>query len=239
MKIVLVRHGQSLWNLENRFTGWTDVDLSEAGLNEARQAGMILRENDYSFDVAFTSYLKRAIRTLWISLHELDKMWIPVHKTWMLNERHYGALQGLNKTETAEQFGEEQVHLWRRSTDVKPPALDTNDPRYEADNPKYKDVAIPLTENLLDTERRVVKYWTEHILPQIKAGKKIIIVAHGNSLRALIKYLDDMPADGMANLNIPTGIPLVYELDNDLKATRHYYLGKEGPMPDGTIPKTV
>jgi len=229
MKIVLVRHGQSLWNLENRFTGWTDVDLSEAGLNEARQAGIILRENGYSFDVAFTSYLKRAIRTLWIALHELDGMWIPVHKTWMLNERHYGALQGLNKTETAEKFGEEQVQLWRRSTDVKPPALDNNDPRYEKDNPKYTDVAIPLTENLLDTERRVVQYWTEHILPQIKADKKIMIVAHGNSLRALVKYLDDMPADGMVSLNIPTGIPLVYELDHDLRPMRHYYLGKDGP----------
>ncbi|GGE56215.1 2,3-bisphosphoglycerate-dependent phosphoglycerate mutase [Pullulanibacillus camelliae] len=239
MKIVLIRHGQSLWNLENRFTGWTDVDLSEAGLKEARQAGIILRENGYRFDVAFTSYLKRAIRTLWIALHELDMMWIPVHKTWMLNERHYGALQGLNKAETAEKFGEEQVHLWRRSTNVKPPALDKNDPRYEADNPKYKDVDIPLTENLLDTEQRVVKYWTDHIVPQIEAGQKIIISAHGNSIRALIKYLDDIPADGIANLNIPTGVPLVYELDSSVRPIRHYYLGKEGPLPDGTIPKTL
>ncbi|GGH81066.1 2,3-bisphosphoglycerate-dependent phosphoglycerate mutase [Pullulanibacillus pueri] len=239
MKVVLIRHGQSLWNLENRFTGWTDVDLSNAGLEEARKAGIILRENGYSFDVAYTSLLKRAIRTLWIALHELDMMWIPVYKTWMLNERHYGALQGLNKAETAKKFGEEQVHLWRRSTQVRPPALDKNDPRYEASNPKYKGIDIPLTENLLDTEQRVVAYWTHHIEPQIKAGKRIIISAHGNTIRALIKYLDQVPADGIASLNIPTGIPLVYELDHDIKPNRHYYLGKDGFMPEGTIPKTL
>jgi 2,3-bisphosphoglycerate-dependent phosphoglycerate mutase len=239
MKVVLLRHGQSLWNLENRFTGWTDVDLSNAGLEEARQAGIILRKNGYVFDVAFTSFLKRAIRTLWIALHELDMMWIPVYKTWMLNERHYGALQGLNKAETAKKYGEEQVNLWRRSANVRPPALDKNDPRYEASNPKYKDIEIPLTENLLDTEQRVIKYWCEHIVPQIQEGKRIIISAHGNSIRSLVKYLDQISSDGIATLNIPTGVPLVYELDNDLKPIKHYYLGEEGPLPDGTIPKHI
>ncbi|WEG14673.1 2,3-diphosphoglycerate-dependent phosphoglycerate mutase [Pullulanibacillus sp. KACC 23026] len=239
MKVVLIRHGQSLWNLENRFTGWTDVDLSKQGLEEARQAGIILRENGYTLDVAFTSLLKRAIRTLWITLHELDRMWVPVHKTWMLNERHYGALQGLNKDETAQKYGVEQVQLWRRSADVRPPALDKNDPRYEAQSPKYKDIEVPLTENLLDTEKRVIHYWCHHIVPQLEDGKHIIISAHGNSIRALVKYLDDIPSDGIASLNIPTGVPLVYELDHDLKPIKHYYLGKDGPLPEGSISRHI
>lgn len=239
MKVVLIRHGQSLWNLENRFTGWTDVDLSDSGLEEARQAGIVLKKNGYIFDVAFTSVLKRAIRTLWIALHELDMMWIPVHKTWMLNERHYGALQGLNKDETAKKYGQEQVQKWRRSADVRPPALDQNDPRYEVSNPKYRGVEIPLTENLLDTEERVLDYWCHHIVPQLKEGKHLIISAHGNTIRALVKYLDQIPSDGIAKLNIPTGIPLVYELDKDLKPIKHYYLGTDGPLPEGTIPKHI
>lgn len=239
-KIVFIRHGQSIWNLENRFTGWTDVDLSEQGLHEARQAGIILRRNGFIFDEAHTSFLKRAIRTLWIVLHEMDLMWIPVHKSWMLNERHYGALQGLNKAETAAQFGEEQVHRWRRSVDVRPPALDVDDPRYEASHPMYqtlKQGQFPLTENLLDTEARVLRYWNEHIIPLLDEGKRLIISAHGNTLRALIKYLDEIPGDGIASLNIPTGTPLVYELDDHNRPSRHYYLGEDGPLEEGTIPK--
>jgi 2,3-bisphosphoglycerate-dependent phosphoglycerate mutase len=239
MKLVLIRHGQSVWNLENRFTGWTDVDLSERGLEEARQAGVILKNNGYIFDIAFTSVLKRAIRTLWIVLHEMDIMWIPVYKSSMLNERHYGALQGLIKTETAEKYGEEQVHLWRRSVNIKPPALDENDERYEASSPKYKDIEVPLTENLLDTEKRVVKYWNENIVPAIQNDKRVIISAHGNSIRALIKYLDNIPADGIVDLNIPTGIPLVYELDGNLKPIRHYYLGIDGEIPDDIISENI
>ncbi len=240
MKIVLIRHGQSVWNVENRFTGWTDVDLSENGLNEAREAGQILKKHGYVFDVAYTSVLKRAIRTLWIVLHEMDLMWIPVHKSWMLNERHYGALQGLNKAETAKQYGEEQVMKWRRSVEIRPPALDKQDERYEASNPKYKALAegeFPLTENLEDTERRVLHYWTEEIAPAIRKGEKVIISAHGNTLRALVQYLDDIPADGIVDLNIPTGVPLVYELDEDLKPIRHYYLDMDGEVADGVIPK--
>ncbi|AHD05691.1 2,3-diphosphoglycerate-dependent phosphoglycerate mutase [Paenibacillus larvae] len=240
IKLVLIRHGQSIWNLENRFTGWTDVDLSPNGLNEAREAGIILRKNGFSFDIAYTSVLKRAIRTLWICLHELDLVWIPVHKTWRLNERHYGALQGLNKAETAKKYGEDQVRLWRRSTNVRPPALTKNDERYEAAHPKYKGLKegeFPLTENLEDTERRVLFYWDEEIAPNLKKGKKVIISAHGNTLRALVQYLDDRSPDGIASLNIPTGIPLVYELDDHLKPVRHYYLNREGEIPEGEIPK--
>ncbi|MFL0268176.1 2,3-diphosphoglycerate-dependent phosphoglycerate mutase [Candidatus Clostridium radicumherbarum] len=242
IKLVLIRHGQSLWNLENRFTGWTDVDLSVNGLEEARQAGRILSKNGYSFDIAFTSVLRRAIRTLWITLDEMDLMWIPVYKSWHLNERHYGALQGLNKAETAEKYGEEQVHIWRRSIDVRPPALEKNDKRYEASDPKYgelKEGEFPLTENLEDTEKRVLKYWYEAIAPAIKSNNKVIISAHGNTIRALVKYLDDIPGDGIVSLNIPTGIPLVYELDNDLKPIKHYYLGQDGELPSGTIPENI
>lgn len=242
MKLVLIRHGQSVWNLENRFTGWTDVDLSETGLEEARQAGVILRKNGYVFDIAYTSVLKRAIRTLWIALHEMDLMWIPVYKSWRLNERHYGALQGLNKAETAAKYGEEQVHIWRRSVDVRPPALEKSDKRYEASDPRYKELSegeFPLTENLDDTVERVLKYWHGAIAPAIKSGQKVIISAHGNTIRALVKYLDNIPSDGIVNLNIPTGIPLVYELDDDLKPIRHYYLGIDGEIADGTIPENI
>lgn len=242
IKLVLIRHGQSVWNLENRFTGWTDVDLSETGLEEARQAGVILMKNGYVFDIAYTSVLKRAIRTLWIALHEMDLMWIPVYKSWRLNERHYGALQGLNKAETASKYGEEQVHIWRRSVDVRPPALEKSDKRYEASDPRYKDLAegeFPLTENLDDTVERVLKYWHGTIAPAIKSGQKVIISAHGNTIRALVKYLDNIPSDGIVSLNIPTGIPLVYELDDDLKPIRHYYLEIDGEIADGTIPENI
>jgi 2,3-bisphosphoglycerate-dependent phosphoglycerate mutase len=223
-----------VWNLENRFTGWTDVDLSEKGLVEARNAGKILSENGYIFDVAYTSVLKRAIRTLWLIMDELDCMWIPVYKTWMLNERHYGALEGLNKAETAAKFGKEQVHIWRRSVDVRPPALDKSDRRYEASSPKYKGIQgkVPLTENLADTEERVLTYWHEMIKPSLLANQKIIISAHGNTIRALVQYLGHIPSDGIANLSIPTGIPLVYELDDDLKPIRHYYVGMEGEVQE-------
>lgn len=240
IKLVLIRHGQSIWNLENRFTGWTDVDLSENGLNEARQAGKILRNNGYKFDIGYTSVLKRSIRTLWIILHEMDLMWIPVYKCWRLNERHYGALQGLNKAETAQKYGEEKVQLWRRSIDVRPPALEENDKRCEFFNPKYSELnkdSFPLTENLDDTGKRVLKYWDNTIAPSLKEDKKVIISAHGNTIRALVKYLDNIPSDGIANLNIPTGIPLVYELDDNLKPIRHYYLGINGEMPQGMIPE--
>jgi 2,3-bisphosphoglycerate-dependent phosphoglycerate mutase len=241
-KLVLIRHGQSTWNLENRFTGWTDVDLSENGLEEARQAGRILRKNGYKFEIAFTSVLKRAIRTLWIALDEMDIMWIPVYKSWHLNERHYGALQGLNKSETAAKYGDEQVHIWRRSVDVRPPALEKSDKRYEASDPKYSELSedeFPLTENLEDTEKRVLKYWHEAIAPEIKSKKRVIISAHGNSIRALVRYLDDIPGDGIVSLNIPTGVPLVYELDDNLNPIRHYYLGLDGELTDGTIPESI
>lgn len=226
-KLVLIRHGESLWNLENKFTGWTDVDLSENGLVEARKAGAILKENGYTFDIAYTSVLKRAIRTLAIILHEMDLMWIPVNKSWKLNERHYGALQGLNKKETAERYGEEQVHKWRRYVDIRPPELTKDDSRYPGNEIKYKGLIekeLPLTENLVDTEKRVLDEWNEEIAPAIKAGKKVIISAHGNTLRALVKYLDDISSDEISNLNIPTGTPLVYELDDNLKPIKHYYL---------------
>ncbi len=227
-KLVLLRHGESVWNRENLYTGWTDVDLSEKGLQEAREAGRLLREGDYVFDIAYTSVLKRAIRTLWITLDEMDLMWIPVINTWRLNERHYGALQGLNKAQTAEQYGEKQVKLWRRSYDVQPPALTKEDPRWPGHDSRYQDLAledIPLTECLKDTVARFLPFWHETVVPTLKAGKRVIIAAHGNSLRSLVKYLDDISDEEIVELNIPTGIPLVYELDDDLRPIRHYYLG--------------
>lgn len=227
-KVVLVRHGESTWNKENRFTGWTDVDLSEKGVAEAHQGGQLLREGGYTFDVAYTSVLKRAIRTLWIILDEMDLMWIPVYRSWRLNERHYGALQGLNKAEMAVQFGEAQVHVWRRSYDVRPPALTPDDPRFPGHDPRYRELTpeqLPFTECLKDTVERFLPYWHETIAPMIRSGKRVLIVAHGNSLRALVKYLDNIPDEEIVGLNIPTGIPLIYELDEDLKPLTHYYLG--------------
>lgn len=227
-KIVLLRHGESTWNKENRFTGWTDVDLSEKGREEAKRAGEVLRAEGYTFDVAFTSVLKRAIRTLWFVLDELDLMWIPTTKAWQLNERHYGALQGLNKAETAAKFGDEQVLIWRRSYDTPPPALTPDDERYPGRDPRYAGLSqdeLPLTESLKETVARVIPYWQREIVPVIKAGKRVIIVAHGNSLRALVKYLDGMSEEAIIKLNIPTGAPLVYELDENLKPIKSYYLG--------------
>ncbi|MCA9398969.1 MAG: 2,3-diphosphoglycerate-dependent phosphoglycerate mutase [Candidatus Omnitrophica bacterium] len=229
-KVVLIRHGESQWNKENKFTGWTDVDLSEKGVQEAQKAGEVLKSEGYTFDVAFTSVLKRAIRTLWITLDGLDLMWIPVIRSWKLNERHYGALQGLNKSETAEKYGEEQVLVWRRSYDICPPELEKDDERNPKFDPRYQDLAekeIPLTESLAVTVDRVVPYWEQEIVPQIKAGKKVLITAHGNSLRALVKYLDGMSEEEILKLNIPTGTPLVYELDANLKPVKHYYLGDQ------------
>lgn len=229
-KVVLLRHGESTWNKENRFTGWTDVDLSEKGLAEAKRAGQVLRSEGYKFDIAYTSVLKRAIRTLWNVLDELDLMWIPVIRNWRLNERHYGALQGLNKAETAQKFGEEQVKIWRRSYDIQPPALEKSDERYPGKDPRYaelKEEELPLTECLKDTVARFVPYWEETIAPIVKSGKKVLITAHGNSLRALVKYLDNVPDNEIVELNIPTGIPLVYELDEKLKPIKHYYLGNQ------------
>ena len=228
IKLLLLRHGESIWNKENRFTGWTDVDLSERGIAEARKAGQILKEQRYTFDVAFTSVLKRAIRTLWLVQEEMDLMWIPVHLSWRLNERYYGALQGFNKAETAAKFGEEQVLIWRRSYDVRPPGLEKTDERYPGNDPRYKDLAekdIPLTECLKDTVNRFLPYWHDVIAPVIKSGKRVIISAHGNSLRALVKYLDNIADEEILKLNIPTGVPLVYELDDGLRPIRHYYLG--------------
>lgn len=227
-KIVLLRHGESTWNKENRFTGWTDVGLSDKGREEARKAGAALKKEGFVFDIAFTSVLKRAIKTLWIALEEMDMMYIPVQNSWRLNERHYGALQGLNKSETAAKFGENQVLIWRRSYDVRPPALKLGDKRSPKNDPRYKDMDlkdIPLTECLKDTVARFLPFWHETIAPAIKSGKKIIIAAHGNSLRALVKYLDNVSEKDIVNLNIPTGMPLVYELDKNLKAIKHYYLG--------------
>jgi 2,3-bisphosphoglycerate-dependent phosphoglycerate mutase len=229
-KIVLLRHGESTWNKENRFTGWTDVDLSEKGLREAKKAGKLLKKDGFTFDIAYTSVLKRAIRTLWIALDEMDLMWIPVINNWRLNERHYGALQGLNKAETAKKYGEEQVHIWRRSYDIQPPALEKSDERYPGNDPRYANLTkdeLPLTECLKDTVARFVPYWTETIAPVIKSGKKVIIAAHGNSLRALVKYLDNIPEKDIVELNIPTGIPLVYELDESLNSIKSYYLGNQ------------
>jgi 2,3-bisphosphoglycerate-dependent phosphoglycerate mutase len=227
-KLVLLRHGESVWNKENRFTGWTDVDLSERGMQEARLAGKLLREGGYGFDIAYTSVLKRAIRTLWTVLDELDLMWIPVHNSWRLNERHYGALQGLNKAEMANRYGDEQILIWRRSYDVRPPALAADDERWPGRDPRYRDLAssdVPATECLKDTVARFLPYWTGTIGPAISAGKRVIIAAHGNSIRALIKYLDQVSEQDIVGLNIPTGVPLVYELDAQMKPLRHYYLG--------------
>jgi 2,3-bisphosphoglycerate-dependent phosphoglycerate mutase len=224
-KLVLLRHGESQWNRENRFTGWTDVDLSETGVAEARAAGQLLKAGGYDFDLAFTSVLKRAIRTLWIGLDELDRMWLPEEKSWRLNERHYGALQGLNKAEMAAKFGEEQVLLWRRSYDIRPPALDSGDPRSEAKDPRYAGIQVPRAECLKDTVERIVPYWQAAIAPAVRAGRRALIVAHGNSLRALVKHLDGISDEAIVKENIPTGIPLVYELDADLKPLKRYYLG--------------
>ena len=227
-KLVLLRHGESVWNKENLFTGWTDVDLSEQGLKEAKRAGQQLKKDGFVFDIAYTSVLKRAIRTLWISLDELDMMWIPVIRSWRLNERHYGALQGLNKAQTAAKYGDEQVKIWRRSYDTPPPVLDKNDERYPGKDRRYSDLSeneLPLTECLKDTVARFLPLWKETIAPTIKSGKRVIIAAHGNSLRALVKYLDNIPDGEIVNLNIPTGVPLVYELDDNLKPIKNYYLG--------------
>ncbi len=228
IKLVLLRHGESIWNEENRFTGWTDVDLSGKGMGEAKKAGLVLKDAGFEFDTAYTSVLKRAIRTLWIVLDQMDLMWIPVYRSWRLNERHYGALQGLNKAETAARYGEEQVHIWRRSFDIPPPPLDIKDPRYPGNDPRYKELSsadLPLTESLKITIARFLPYWHETIAPAIRSGRKAIIAAHGNSLRALVKYLDAVPDEEIVALNIPTGIPLVYELDENLRPLRHYYLG--------------
>ena len=224
-KLVLLRHGESDWNRENRFTGWTDVDLSPQGISEARAAGKLLKSEGYAFDLAYTSLLKRAIRTLWIALDELGQMWLPVEKSWRLNERHYGDLQGLNKAEMAAKFGEDQVLVWRRSYDTPPPALKATDPRYEGNDPRYAGIKVPQTECLKDTVERVVPYWRDTIAASIRGGKRVLIAAHGNSLRALVKHLDGISDDAIVKLNIPTGIPLVYELDESLKPLRHYYLG--------------
>jgi len=224
-KLVLLRHGESDWNRENRFTGWTDVDLSQKGVEEARAAGRLLKSGGYAFDLAFTSVLKRAIRTLWLALDELDRMWLPEVKDWRLNERHYGALQGLDKSEMAAKFGEQQVLAWRRSYDTPPPALAPEDPRSEARDPRYAGIAVPRTECLKDTVARVVPYWEQAIAPEVRAGKRVLVAAHGNSLRALVKHLDNISDAAIVNENIPTGIPLVYELDDQLKPRRHYYLG--------------
>ncbi len=227
-KIVLVRHGESTWNKENRFTGWTDVDLSDKGRQEAREGGQALRKEGYVFDVAYTSVLKRAIRTLWTVLDELDQMWIPVHRSWRLNERHYGALQGLNKAETAAKFGEDQVKIWRRSYDIPPPALAPDDERFPGHDPRYRSLGeaeLPLTECLKDTVARFLPLWHETIAPAITSGQRVLIAAHGNSLRALVKYLDNVSERDIVELNIPTGMPLVYELDDNLKPLNRYYLG--------------
>ncbi|MDR1942467.1 MAG: 2,3-diphosphoglycerate-dependent phosphoglycerate mutase [Endomicrobium sp.] len=227
-KIVLIRHGESVWNKENRFTGWADVDLSEKGKEEALKAGQQLKKDGYTFDLAYTSVLKRAIKTLWTVTEVMDLLWVPVIRSWKLNERHYGALQGLNKAETAAKYGEEQVKIWRRSYDTPPMPLEETDERYPGSDPRYAGISkkeIPLTECLKDTVARVVPYWESEIVPQIKAGKKIIIAAHGNSLRALVKYLDNISDNDIVNLNIPTAMPLVYELDDNLKPIKSYYTG--------------
>ena len=225
IKLVLLRHGESTWNLENRFTGWTDVELTPKGIQEAHEAARLLKEGGFTFDAAYTSLLKRAIRTLWITLDGLDRLWLPVEKSWRLNERHYGALQGLNKAEMAAKFGEQQVHVWRRSYDVPPPELSPQDERYEASDARYAGVQVPRTECLKDTVARVIPYWNSAIAPAIRGGKRVLIAAHGNSLRALVKHLDGIPDEAIVKLNIPTAIPLVYELDDRLKPIKHYYLG--------------
>jgi 2,3-bisphosphoglycerate-dependent phosphoglycerate mutase len=231
--LVLLRHGESDWNKENRFTGWTDVDLSEKGRQEAKEAGVVLKAEGYAFDIAYTSVLKRAIRTLWMALDELDLMWIPVERSWRLNERHYGALQGLNKAETAARFGEDQVKIWRRSYDVPPPALTPDDERYPGRDRRYHDLTaqeLPLSECLKDTVNRFLPYWHATVAPAVRDGKRVLIVAHGNSLRALVKYLDDVPEEAIVDLNIPTGMPLIYELNDDLKPQRSFYLGDPGKV---------
>ena len=232
-KVVLLRHGESEWNKENKFTGWTDVDLSEKGLAEAKAAGKTLSGEGYTFDIAFTSVLKRAIRTLWLTLDGMDLMWIPVHRTWRLNERHYGALQGLNKAETAAKYGEKQVKIWRRSYDIPPPALEPTDERFPGKDRRYADLKpaeLPATECLKDTVARFLPAWHEQIAPTIKSGKRVLIAAHGNSLRALVKYLDNISDADIVELNIPTGIPLVYELDQSLKPIKRYYLGDQAAI---------
>ena len=226
--LVLLRHGESAWNLENRFTGWTDVDLTPKGVQEAHEAGRLLREGGYTFDLCFTSVLKRAIRTLWIVLDEMDLLWLTVHKSWRLNERHYGDLQGLNKAETAAKFGEKQVLVWRRSYDIRPPALETKDERYPGHDRRYanlSDAELPRTESLKDTVARFLPYWHQTIAPAVRSGKRVLIAAHGNSLRALVKHLDGISDSEIVSLNIPTGVPLVYELDDELRPLRHEYLG--------------
>ncbi|WP_251548799.1 2,3-diphosphoglycerate-dependent phosphoglycerate mutase [Neobacillus muris] len=239
-QLVLIRHGQSLYNLENRFTGWMDIDLTDVGYNGAREAGAILKQHGFVFDAAHTSVLKRAIRTLWILLHEMDMMWIPVYKSWRLNERHYGMLQGLNKEEVIEAFGADQVNEWRRSASVRPPAVSEENHLKDVKDPKYARIGheqIPLTESLLDTEERALVYWRENIVPDLKQNRRILVSAHGNTLRALVKYLDQIPDDGVVSLNIPNSIPLVYELDEHLQPIRHYYLSHDGEITDGSIPK--
>ena len=230
LRLVLLRHGESDWNRENRFTGWTDVDLSVKGVEEARAGGRALAADGYRFDLAFTSVLKRAVRTLWIALDELDQMWLPVEKTWRLNERHYGSLQGLNKAEMAAKFGEAQVLAWRRSYDTPPPVLPEDDERYEGKDPRYAGVPVPRSESLKDTVARVTPYWESTIAPAIRSGKRVLIAAHGNSLRALIKHLDNPGEAELVGLNVPTGIPLVYELDRALRPQRHYYLGDQADL---------
>jgi 2,3-bisphosphoglycerate-dependent phosphoglycerate mutase len=227
-KLVLIRHGESTWNLDNRFTGWTDVDLTPTGVEQAKTSGQLLKAEGYEFDIAYTSVLKRATRTLWHVLDEMDRTWLPVVKNWRLNERHYGALQGLNKGETAKQYGDAQVLVWRRSYDTPPPALEATDPRSERSDPRYAKLSpeqVPLTECLKDTVDRVMPFWNEALAPAIKAGKRVVVAAHGNSIRALVKYLDKVSDDDIVGLNIPNGIPLVYELDEALQPIRHYYLG--------------
>jgi 2,3-bisphosphoglycerate-dependent phosphoglycerate mutase len=232
-KVVLLRHGESIWNKENLFTGWTDVDLSDKGKEEARAAGQLLKKEGFLFDIAFTSVLKRAIRTLWYTLDETDLMWIPVHRDWRLNERHYGALQGLNKAETAAKYGEDQVKIWRRSFDIQPPALEATDPRHPSHDPRYASLQpaqVPATECLKDTVARFLPAWKDRIAPEVRAGKRVLITAHGNSLRALVKYLDNVSDKDIVELNIPTGVPLVYELDDTLKPIKHYYLGDQAKI---------
>jgi 2,3-bisphosphoglycerate-dependent phosphoglycerate mutase len=237
IKLVFLRHGESEWNKENLFTGWTDVGLSDRGLSEAHFAATLLKKEGYSFDLTFTSYLKRSIKTLWIVLEDLDMMWLPIYKSWRLNERHYGALQGLNKAETAKKFGEEQVNIWRRSYDVPPPPLSPDDPRNPFFDERYKNLhkdEVPLTESLKDTVERAIPYWSDSIVPVLKEHKKVLISAHGNSLRAIIKYLDNIADDEIPHLNIPTGIPLIYEFDDNVKPLKHYYLADEETVKKAT-----
>lgn len=232
-KLVLIRHGESTWNKENRFTGWTDVDLTDKGREEARQAGRLMKAEGFAFDYAYCSVLRRALTTLWLALDEMDALWVPVEKSWRLNERHYGSLQGLNKAETATKYGDDQVLVWRRSYDIPPPALEKSDDRWPGHDPRYRGLTeddLPLTECLKDTVARFLPYWHETIAPAVSAGKKVIVAAHGNSLRALVKYLDHVSDEDIINLNIPTGVPLVYELDDELKPLRHYYLGDQSAI---------